>query len=282
MPHLRAHDNSGTHGNAGANDHAGAGRSSNGQGMPGAFSEVSSRNGAGGLAGESFVVALAHELRGPLAAIDSAAAVLALLLADGAASGSHMTAIIQRQVRQLGRLVDDLLDIGRITHGKLRCEFTRVSLSDTIATAIEMHRSAIDTRQLRLNLDVGGCWVKGDPQRLVQIFSNLLDNATKFSPVGGQIHLAARRTGANRLAISIRDEGVGIDPSQIAKVFDPYQQGHPRNANAARGLGLGLAIVRGLVEQHGGTICVRSDGPGHGSEFIFTLHTCDPPPIQNA
>ena len=193
-----------------------------------------------------------------------------------------MTSIIHRQVRQLGGLVDDLLDIGRLHHGKLRCEFTQLSLSETIAIAVEMHRSTIDKRQLTLELDINGHWVKGDSLRLVQIFSNLLDNATKFSLDGGHIRIAARRIGSDRIAMSIRDEGVGIDASQIAKVFDIYQQGHQPSSNATQGLGLGLTIVRGLVEQHGGTISVRSDGPGHGSEFIFTLRACDPPETHHA
>ena len=119
-----------------------------------------------------------------------------------------------------------------------------------------MHRSAIDTAPAHAGCwTSAGCWVKGDPLRLVQIFSNLLDNATKFSPDGGQIHVAARRTGADRLAISIRDEGVGIDPSQIAKVFDTYQQGHLPQLERTHGVwAWDLTIVRGLVEQHGGTI----------------------------
>jgi signal transduction histidine kinase len=277
---LRAHDH------AGSDASSGPGRPYSGNGSkPGAFANAAHSDATGpvasaGLAGDSFIVALAHELRGPLGAIDSAAAVLAQLQADGAAAGSRMTSIIQRQVRQIGRLVDDLLDVGRLTHGKLRCEFTQVSLSDTLATAVEMHRASIDARQLTLELDIDGHWVKGDPQRLVQIFSNLLDNATKFSPDGGHIRVAARQTGSGRLAMSISDEGVGLDAAQMAKIFDPYEQIHPGNTDSLRrlGLGLGLSIVRGLVEQHGGTICVRSDGPGLGSELIFTLHACEPPP----
>ena len=279
-PLLRAHDHAGTDATAGP------GRPYSGNGSkPGAFANApgpaaSGPDAPGGLARDSFIVALAHELRGPLGAIDSAAAVLAQLQADGAASGSRMTSIIQRQVRQIGRLVDDLLDIGRLAHGKLRCEFTQVSLSDTIATEVEMHRASIDARRLTLELDIDGHWVKGDPGRLVQVFSNLLDNATKFSPDGGRIHVAARQTESDLLALSIRDEGVGLDAAQMAKIFDPYEQVHPGNADPLRrpGLGLGLSIVRGLVEQHGGTIFVRSDGPGLGSEFIFTLQACEPLP----
>ena len=197
------------------------------------------------------------------------------LQSDGAAPMSHVTSIIQRQVRHLVRLVDDLLDVGRIGHHKLRCELTPLALSDPIMAAVEMHRSLIAQRQLRVEVDAGGWWVKGDALRLVQIFGNLLHNAVKFSPVGGRIRVTARRTGSDRLAVSVRDDGAGMDAAQLAKVFDPYQQAHPDSPRACRGLGLGLTIVRALVEQHSGTICARSDGPGQGSEFLFTLLACE-------
>ena len=225
-----------------------------------------------------FLAMLAHELRNPLGPVRSAAALLALQHADGPAIEQKAISIIERQVDHLTRLVDDLLDVGRINHGKIRLRSEVVRLDEVIGAAIDANRALAEKSRLRLQMPFPGndVWVLGDSVRLTQVFSNLLHNATKFSLAGGIVEISVRAI-EGEVAVSVRDEGVGIAPDLIDSVFDLFMQDEQSLTQGRGGLGIGLAIVRSLVELHGGKVSVKSDGIGKGSEFVVTLATTQAP-----
>jgi PAS domain S-box-containing protein len=228
-----------------------------------------------------FLATLAHELRNPLEPIRSAAALLARQHADGPAIEQKAVSIIQRQVDHLTRLVDDLLDVARINHGKMRLRSEVIRLAEAIDAAIDANRTLAEKSRLHLQLQLSGndVWVLGDSVRLTQVFSNLLHNATKFSVAGGIIEIGVRPSECGKqVAVSVRDEGTGIAADLIDSVFDLFTQEEQSPARDRGGLGIGLSVVRSLVELHGGTVSVRSDGVGRGSEFVVTLPTTDAPP----
>lgn len=232
---------------------------------------------------DEFLAMLAHELRNPLEPIRSAAALLALRHAQGPAAEQKAVSVILRQVNHLGRLVDDLLDISRITHGKIRLRTEVIRLRDVIDAAVDANRSQAAQRGLRLRVELpgGDPWVHGDPVRLTQVFSNLLHNAVKFSPPGGAVTVTLRAGAADVLGgpatVSVRDEGCGIAPGLLDSVFDLFTQDEPSAAREHGGLGIGLAIVRSLTHLHGGQVTVTSGGAGMGCEFVVTLPTAQPP-----
>jgi CheY-like chemotaxis protein/two-component sensor histidine kinase len=180
--------------------------------------------------------------------------------------------VIERQVSQLVRLVDDLLDASRITSGKLSLRKERVDLAAVLSTAVEAQRPAAEARRQELTIAAPSApvWIEGDAMRLTQVFQNIVNNAIKFTPQRGRVAVAlvVHEAGAR---VSIIDDGAGMEPAELARVFDIFYQAHPQPDEAQGGLGIGLALVRQLVELHGGSVEARSEGRGKGSEFTVRL-----------
>jgi len=220
---------------------------------------------------DEFLAVLSHELRNPLAPIRSSLHVLEHAPADaGAAARAHQ--IMARQVGHLARLVDDLLDVTRIANGKLQVERQPVDLRDLAQRTAEDHRSLFTAREVALEIALPDepLWVEGDATRLAQAIGNLLQNSTKFTSSGDSVRLSL--DGMDGFAVlRVRDTGVGIDPAMIPRLFQPFSQADTTLNRRLGGLGLGLALVKGLVEAHGGTIDVSSGGKGAGSEFVVRL-----------
>ncbi len=220
---------------------------------------------------DEFLAMLAHELRNPIAPIRNAAHVLRV--ADPTAGRVQWAReVIERQATQLGRLVDDLLDISRITRGKINLALEAVDLAGAVARGIETVRPILESRKQELAVSVPNehVLVTGDPARLSQIVSNVLHNAAKFTPERGKIWIfVERRDGDAR--IIVRDEGIGIRAELLPRIFDLFTQGDSSLDHAQNGLGIGLALVRNLVEMQGGRIEAKSGGPGKGSEFEITF-----------
>lgn len=218
---------------------------------------------------DEFLAMLGHELRNPLSPIVTALEVMKLR-GDGSQQPEH--AIIARQVKHLTRLVDDLLDVSRITSGKVELKFEVVELREVVGRAVEMASPLLEQHSHTLTLDVAsvGLALAADPGRLSQVVSNLVINAAKYTPKGGRITLRAARTDRH-VELRVSDNGVGIPAAALGTVFDLFVQGRRTLDRGEGGLGLGLAIARTLVEQHGGSISAHSDGPGRGSEFVVTL-----------
>ena len=220
---------------------------------------------------EEFLALLAHELRNPLAPIRYA---VATTCSPVCTPEQHARArgIIERQVAHMGRLLDDLLDVSRITHSTLELRKSRVELTTVIAAAIETARPTLDAKRhaLSLRLPSEPVRLQADPMRLAQIFSNLLINAAQYTDAEGHIELEARlKDGA--VVVCVRDNGIGISPEMMPKLFTLFSQARPPLERSAEGLGIGLALVRGLAALHGGTVEARSEGIGHGSEFMVRL-----------
>jgi CheY-like chemotaxis protein len=181
-------------------------------------------------------------------------------------------AIIERQVKHMSRLLDDLLDVSRITRGKLILRRATVDLGAVVTAAQELARPLIEARRhtLLVKLPQQPVWLVSDPMRLAQVLANLLINAAKYTDGGGRIELEASRAGSE-LVISVRDNGIGISPEMMPRVFTLFAQASPALERSDGGLGIGLALVRGLVELHGGTVSAHSAGIGKGSEFVVRL-----------
>jgi PAS domain S-box-containing protein len=217
---------------------------------------------------DEFLALLGHELRNPLAPILTALELMKLRDAEALAKER---AVIERQVKHVVRLVDDLLDVSRITRGKVSIERKPIELADALAAAIELTSPLLEQRAHRLTVSVPrGLMVEGDPLRLAQVFTNLLMNAAKYTPQGGSVTILGQRFG-DRARIVVRDTGIGIRPEILPRVFDLFVQERQALDRSEGGLGLGLAIVRSLVELHGGSVAASSQGPGHGSEFFVEL-----------
>jgi PAS domain S-box-containing protein len=218
---------------------------------------------------DAFLATLAHELRNPLAAMRNAAHLLTAPLPD-AASAERMRAIIERQLKQLVRLVDDLLDVSRITRGQLQLRFRRVELSAIVATAVEATATASASQTLTVSLPEDQIFLDADAERLSQVLTNLLTNATKYTPAGGEIKLSAE-AAAGEVVIVVSDTGVGIPPDMLESVFGMFTQLDHTRDQAYGGLGIGLTLVRFLIDLHDGTVAAESDGIGRGSRFIVRL-----------
>ena len=220
---------------------------------------------------DEFLAMLAHELRNPLAPIRTAVQLLRLKELPEAHS-ARARDTIDRQVEHLVCLIDDLLDVSRITRGMITLQREPVPASAIVARAIEITRPAIDARRHELILDLADepLTVEGDRTRLVQIVGNILHNATKFMDPGGRIVLRVTREGGSAI-FTVTDEGIGIPADRIHRVFDLFTQVHGVGDGAQGGLGIGLALVRRLVEMHGGAVAARSDGPGRGTEVRISL-----------
>lgn len=219
---------------------------------------------------EEFLATLAHELRNPLAPIRNAAAILSLV-GPAEPRVQYVRDVITRQVEHMARLLDDLLDVARLSTGKIELQRRPVAVSEFAALAVEACRPLLDARAQHLTLDIPAqpLYVDGDPMRLAQVFSNLLNNAAKYTQEGGAISLSAqRRDGA--VVLCVKDNGGGISAEVLPRIFDLFaQEGRPGGSRG--GLGIGLTVVRHMLEMHGGTVDVRSAGVNQGSEFFVTL-----------
>jgi signal transduction histidine kinase len=218
---------------------------------------------------DEFLAMLGHELRNPLAPIVTA---LQLMKMRGELASSKEQAIIQRQVDHLIRLVDDLLDVSRITRGQVQLRKETVAIAQVVAKAVEMAGMLFERRGHHLAIDVApiGLTWHGDATRLAQVVANLLTNAARYTEPGGKVWLRARQEGA-QVVIGVRDNGRGMEPEQLAHAFDLFFQGRQGVDRSEGGLGIGLALVRNLVELHGGTVTARSEGLGQGCEFTVRL-----------
>jgi PAS domain S-box-containing protein len=219
---------------------------------------------------DEFLATLAHELRNPLAPIRQAAKILRN---DGTTEAQRRWAnnVIERQVQHMSLLLDDLLDVSRITHGTLQLRRQQTDLQSIVGAAIETARPLIDERHHELTLDIpASITVNADPLRLAQVLGNLLTNAAKYTNPHGSIGVYATQAG-EELVISVEDSGIGIAPEDFGKVFGMFAQLRSAQDHAAGGLGIGLALARGIVELHGGTIDVSSGGAGQGSRFTVRL-----------
>jgi signal transduction histidine kinase/CheY-like chemotaxis protein len=218
-----------------------------------------------------FLAMLAHELRNPLASILNIAPILGSKAYEPS-TVRQMSGVLMRQASHLARLVDDLLDVARITSGKIALRPQSLVVQDVVDEALETTQPLLAVRQQRVTFDPPPQPLKvdGDPDRLKQVIGNLLSNAAKFSPDGGRIYVSLAQV-AGIVQIRVRDEGVGMDAQLLPHVFDLFVQGDQSLDRAQGGLGIGLTVAKRLVELHGGRIEVRSDGPGRGSEFTILL-----------
>ncbi len=220
---------------------------------------------------DEFLAMLAHELRNPLAPLRHAAALMRLS-DEGHAQRSAISALVDRQVHQMARLLDDLLDASRIDQGKISLTLEPVELGGLLTQSIDGMRSVTDSRAQRvlLSLPPQQTWLDADPVRITQIIENLLTNAAKFTDTEGTIRVTLTAADAT-VCLSVADNGQGIDTELLPKVFDLFTQGARSLDRSQGGLGIGLSLVRNLAELHGGEVTAHSAGPGCGSEFIVTL-----------
>ncbi len=220
---------------------------------------------------DRFLAMMGHELRNPLAAISGANDVMQSLGIDDPRAVQAM-GVVARQSKHLSRMVDDLIDLTRISHAKLKLQKERVELGAALDQAVNTIRPQIESRQHRLSIDIPATPITldADPVRLSQMLANLLDNAAKFTPNGGEISITAELTD-DQVLISVRDTGFGIPKNQIDNIFDLFMQLDTSQTTASRGLGMGLSLVRNLAQLHGGSVEVVSAGPGQGSVFTLRL-----------
>ena len=218
-----------------------------------------------------FLAILSHELRNPLAPIRNS---LQLLEHSPPGSPHALRAIevVRRQADHLTRLVDDLLDLTRLSHDKIELQRSRIDLCEVVRKTTDDLASVFTRAELDLRVEQGASpvWVNADGSRMTQVLGNLLHNAVKFTPAGGAVVVTVTAQGAEA-RLSVRDTGDGMEPAALRQMFEPFAQAEQSLGRSKGGLGLGLALVRGLVEMHEGTVEARSDGAGHGTEFVVTL-----------
>ncbi len=229
-----------------------------------------------------FLAVLAHELRNPLAPISNALELMRLQEADTVDDQTRtLRGMMERQVRQMTHLVDDLLDVSRITSGKIALRKQRLNVAEVVNSAVETSRPLLQAarHELTVTLPSFALFIEGDMTRLAQVLANLLANSAKYTPEGGHIWVTAHREGHDAV-IRVRDNGMGIPTDMLPQVFEMFAQVDRNLGRSQGGLGIGLTLVRSFVEMHGGNIEARSDGPGRGSEFIVRLQLVDdqPPP----
>ena len=219
---------------------------------------------------DEFLAMLAHELRNPLAPIRNAVEIMRM--SEDRSVRERAREMVGRQVQHLARLVDDLLDVSRITQRKITLKPTVVSLASVVESAVEIARPAMDAQQHAFDLEMPPepLWIRVDAVRMAQAIGNLLHNASKFTPRQGRVRLSARHEGPV-LRIRVEDNGVGLTPETLASAFDLFIQGERSLDRSQGGLGIGLSLVRGLVEMHGGEVSAASEGAGRGSVFTITL-----------
>jgi PAS domain S-box-containing protein len=232
---------------------------------------------------DDFLAMLGHELRNPLAGIVTGTQVLAMLNLDDEAA--EMQAVIARQSLQMSRIVDDLLDVSRVARGKLRLRRGFVNLRQLLQDTVEDYRKSRTLDQCRLGIQVPSedAWVWADSARLAQAFSNLIHNSYKFSDGSNEITVSLELSGdANEASVTIRDRGIGMSAETLQRIFEPFNQADDSLERSRGGLGLGLALTKGLVELHGGRIRAHSDGLGEGAEFTITLPCKKPPHLKSS
>jgi signal transduction histidine kinase/ActR/RegA family two-component response regulator len=229
-----------------------------------------------------FLAMLAHELRNPLAPVHNAVKVLRKNCPeDEETKWAHD--VIERQVQHITRMVDDLLDVSRITRGKINVQREPIDVAVAVSRAVEMVQPLIDTRkhQLTTSLPVEPIWLEADAPRLAQVLANLLNNAAKYTEEGGRIWLTVE-TDENNVLLKVRDNGIGIPPDYLPRVFDLFSQEDSSFGRTQGGLGIGLTLVRSLVRMHGGAIEAFSPGIAQGSEFVVRLPRLVQAPVTSA
>jgi signal transduction histidine kinase len=229
---------------------------------------------------DEFLAILAHELRNPLAPLRNALYLLQMREHDPDVTAIH--AIMDRQVQQLIRLVDDLLDLSRVTRGRIGLQRCTVDFASVVEAAVEASRPLLDAARHRFSVRLPGAPVHldADSTRLAQVFTNLLNNAAKFTPAGGSVWLAAESRDG-KLVVTVGDTGIGIPPHLLSDVFEMFRQ-VASTEHAMGGLGIGLTLVERLVHMHGGTVEAHSDGPGLGSRFVVKLPIAGKPDVGSA
>ncbi len=217
---------------------------------------------------DEFLAMLGHELRTPLTPIRTAVQIIRLKSPEL----QELTEMIERQIQQLSRLVDDLIDVSRVGHGKINLQMKPVDLKVVVALAIEMSRPLIDKRKhfLEISLPRRAVEVAGDAGRLAQVVSNLLNNSAKYSDDGSHIELTVETNG-DQAILRVSDTGIGIEPAMLPRIFELFTQATGSTCRSAEGLGIGLALVRNMIELHGGSVQAASAGLGHGAEFVVRL-----------
>ena len=220
---------------------------------------------------DEFLATLAHELRNPLAPIRNAVEIMRLTESDPAAS-AHARQLLERQLKQLVRLIDDLLDVSRITQGRMELRRERLDITTALRMAVETSRPLIEAKRhtLLVNVDPNMHFVDADATRIAQVFANLLNNSAKYSPSGSSIVVRAT-IEAQAVAVAVTDNGVGIPPTMLGRVFEMFERVDREPGAAQEGLGIGLTLVRRLVELHGGSVSAHSDGTNRGSTFTVRL-----------
>ncbi len=230
-----------------------------------------------------FLATLSHELRNPLSAAVSGVSIL-----DRAEPGGEQArlarAVIARQLHQLGRLVEDLLDASRVASQKIRLRRVPLDLSALLRNTVEDHRALLEGRGVKVELELPAApvWVKADAARLAQVVGNLLQNASKFTDRGDRVRTSLSVSGGSRAEIRVADTGIGIDREMLARLFEPFTQAERSLARTRGGLGLGLSLVKALVELHGGTVRASSEGEGRGAEFVLELPLAPAQPAPGA
>lgn len=230
---------------------------------------------------DEFLAMLSHELRNPLAAISNSIALLEHP-AVPAETADRARVIIKRQSRHLARIVDDLLDLGRLMNGKVSLVRHRLDLAEAVRDCVQGLQTTGRIDQHRIAIHAAPAWVQADPTRIEQIASNLIGNALKYTPAGGSITVEVVNAG-DAAVLTVSDDGVGMPPELVERVFDVFVQGSGTLDRAQGGLGIGLALVRQLVMLHGGTVSAASPGPGQGSTFVVRLPLArleQPVPVQ--
>jgi signal transduction histidine kinase/CheY-like chemotaxis protein len=224
---------------------------------------------------DEFLATLAHELRNPLAPVTNSVQILKLK-APADADIAWARDVIERQVGHMARLLDDLLDVGRITTNKLRLRKSRVDLRPILETAVETSRPLLESGRhaLELRLPPSPVWIDGDAVRLAQVFSNLINNAAKYTDRGGRIEVAVE--AGPEVSVCVRDNGIGVARETLPHLFEMFSQAAPALDRSQGGLGIGLFLVKSLVDLHGGSVEAKSEGPGRGSEFIVHLPAASP------
>jgi signal transduction histidine kinase len=222
---------------------------------------------------QELLATVCHELRGPVAAVRHAIRLWGSLAPD-AAERQPLQAMMERQIRSMTRLIDDLLDVSRVSGDRMRLQCELIDLRQIVAQAIETVASQVDARghQLVTSAPAEPVWVMGDAFRLEQVFVNLLTNAARYTEFGGRIAIHTD-VQDNQAVVRVRDSGIGIAPGLLPHIFDLFQRGDGSDAQSGSGsgLGIGLAIVRSVVELHNGSVTATSSGAGHGSEFTVSL-----------
>jgi signal transduction histidine kinase/CheY-like chemotaxis protein len=229
---------------------------------------------------DEFLATLAHELRNPLAPLRNALQIMRLAGGNGTAADQART-MMERQLQQMVRLIDDLLDVNRISRGKLQLRRERVELAAVLADAVETARPLIDAagHELAVAVPPQPLYLEADPIRLAQVFANLLNNAAKYTDRGGHLRLTAERQGSD-VAVTVADDGIGIPADALPHIFEMFAQVEGSLERSHGGLGIGLTLVRRMVELHGGTVEAVSDGPGRGSAFTVRLPLVFVPPAE--